>query len=134
MSDEVYDAFKRVIANRAKPRIEEMIGGYAGFLFLDKRGKPMMPYQWEKKFQYSVKKYNRIYRVQLPKITPHICRHTYCTNMATRQVSVEILKYLMGHTDISVTSSVYTHLKLEDAQQEMKRLEKAEAVLKKCTE
>lgn len=54
--------------------------------------------------------------------------------MAKRQVSVETLKYLMGHTDISVTSSVYTHLKLEDAQEEMKRLEKAEAELKKCAE
>lgn len=134
MSDEVYDAFKRVIANRAKPRVEEMIDGYTGFIFLDKRGKPMMPYQWEKRFQHSVAKYNRIYRVQLPKITPHVCRHTYCTNMAKRQVSVETLKYLMGHTDISVTSSVYTHLKLEDAQEEMKRLEKAEAELKKCAE
>ena len=29
----------------------------------------------------------------------------------------------MGHTDISVTSNVYTHLKLEDAQREMERLE-----------
>lgn len=132
MSDEVYDAFKRVIANRVKPKVEEMIDGYTGFLFLDKRGKPMMPYQWEKRFQHSVEKYNRIYRVQLPKITPHICRHTYCTNMAKRQVSVETLKYLMGHTDISVTSSVYTHLKLEDAQKEMERLEKAEVELKKC--
>ena len=82
MSDEVYDAFKRVIANRVKPKVEEMIDGYTGFIFLDKRGKPMMPYQWEKKFQHSVAKYNRIYRVQLPKITPHVCRHTYCTNVS----------------------------------------------------
>ena len=37
----------------------------AGFV-LDKRGKPMMPHQWEKRFQHVVEKYNRIYRVQLP--------------------------------------------------------------------
>ena len=71
MSDEVYAAFKRVVQNRKKPKVEEMIDGYTGFLFLDKRGKPMMPYQWEKRFQHVVEKYNRIYRVQLPKITPH---------------------------------------------------------------
>ena len=47
------------------------------------------------------------------------CRHTFCTNAAKRGISVETLKYLMGHTDISVTSNVYTHLKLEDAQREM---------------
>mgnify|MGYP003048717528 CR=1 FL=1 len=119
MSDEVYAVFKRVVQNRKKPKVEEMIDGYTGFLFLDKRGKPMMPYQWEKRFQHVVEKYNRIYRVQLPKITPHVCRHTFCTNAAKRGISVETLKYLMGHTDISVTSNVYTHLKLEDAQREM---------------
>ena len=60
------------------------------------------------------------------------CRHTFCTNAAKRGISVETLKYLMGHTDISVTSNVYTHLKLEDAQREMERLERIEKEMKKC--
>ena len=47
-------------------------------------------------------------------------------------LSVETLKYLMGHTDISVTSNVYTHLKLEDAQREMERLERIEKEMKRC--
>ena len=132
MSEEVYEVIKRVLANRKKPKIEICIDGYTGFLFLDKRGKPMMPYQWEKRFQHSVEKYNKIYRVQLPKITPHVCRHTFCTNMAKRGISVETLKYLMGHTDISVTLNVYTHLKLEDAEKEIKRLENIEKELKRC--
>ena len=63
---------------------------------------------------------------------PHVCRHTFCTNMAKRGISVEILKYLMGHTDISVTLNVYTHLKLEDAEKEIKRLENIEKELKRC--
>ena len=63
---------------------------------------------------------------------PHVCRHTFCTNAAKRGISVETLKYLMGHTDISVTSNVYTHLKLEDAQREMERLERVEKEMKKC--
>lgn len=58
------------------------------------------------------------------------CRHTFCTNAAKRGISVETLKYLMGHTDISVTSNVYTHLKLEDAQREMERLERIEKEMK----
>ena len=132
MSEEVYEVMKRVLANRKKPKIEICIDGYTGFLFLDKRGMPMMPYQWEKRFQHSVEKYNKIYRVQLPKITPHVCRHTFCTNMAKRGISVETLKYLMGHTDISVTLNVYTHLKLEDAEKEIKRLENIEKELKRC--
>ena len=65
---------------------------------------------------------------------PHVCRHTFCTNMAKRGISVETLKYIMGHTDISVTLNVYTHLKLEEAEKEIKRLENVEKELKKCAQ
>ncbi len=34
------------------------------------------------------------------------------------------LKYLMGHTDISVTLNTYTHLGLIDAEQELERMKK----------
>ena len=33
------------------------------------------------------------------------------------------LQYLMGHSDIGVTLNTYTHLDLEDAEDELKRLE-----------
>ena len=56
----------------------------------------------------------------------------FVEDAAKRGISVETLKYLMGHTDISVTSNVYTHLKLEDAQREMERLERIEKEMKKC--
>lgn len=130
MSDEVYEAFKRVISGRKKPRVEQTIDGVSGFLFLDDKGKPMLAYQWEKKFQHSVEKYNKIYKVELPKITPHICRHTYCTNMAKSGIAVKTLQYLMGHADIATTLNVYTHLKLEDAKGELEQL-KAREQLKK---
>lgn len=55
---------------------------------------------------------------------PHVCRHTYCSNMARSGISAKTLQYLMGHSDISVTLNVYTHLGLEDAQHELKELEK----------
>lgn len=60
MSEEVYEAFKRVISSRKKPKVEQMIDGVSGFLFLDDRGKPMLAYHWEKKFQHSVEKYNKM--------------------------------------------------------------------------
>lgn len=122
MNDEVYGIMKRVISGRRKPKVEYMIDGYGGFLFLDKRGKPMLSYQWEKKFQYAVAKYNKIYKEELPKITPHICRHTYCTNMAKKGISPKTLQYLMGHSDISVTMNIYTHLKLEDVRDELEKI------------
>lgn len=130
MSDEVYETFKRVISGRKKPRMERMIDGVSGFLFLDDKGKPMLAYQWEKKFQRSVEKYNSIYKVELPKITPHICRHTYCTNMAKSGISVKTLQYLMGHADIATTLNIYTHLKLEDAKDELEQLKVREQLKK----
>ena len=49
-------------------------------------------------------------------ITPHICRHTYCSNMAKSGMNPKTLQYLMGHSDIGVTLNTYTHLCLEDAE------------------
>ena len=70
-----------------------------------------------------VKRYNDIYRVQMPNITPHVCRHTYCSNMAKSGMNPKTLQDLMGHNDIGITLNTYTHLGLEDAEDELKRLE-----------
>ena len=45
-----------------------------------------------------VKRYNEIYRVQIPNITPLVCRHTYCSNMAKAGMNPKTLQYLMGHS------------------------------------
>lgn len=68
-----------------------------------------------------MERYNDIYRVQLPKITPYVCRHTYCSNMAKAGMNPKTLQYLMGHSDIGVTMNTYTHLGLEDAEGELRR-------------
>ena len=39
---------------------------------------------------------------------PHVCRHTYCSNMAKAGMNPKVLQYLMGHSDIGVTLNVYT--------------------------
>lgn len=126
MSDDVYECFERILRNRKPPKTEPMIDGYSGFLWFDKDGKPMVAMHWEKYFQHAVNKYNRIYKIQLPKITPHVCRHTYCSNMAKSGMNPKVLQYLMGHSDISVTLNTYTHLKLDDAREEMETLKAAE--------
>ena len=126
MTDDVYECFERILARRKPPKVEPMIDGYSGFLYFDKDGHPMLALHWEKYFQHAVEKYNRTYRIQLPKITPHVCRHTYCSNMAKFGMNPKVLQYLMGHSDISVTLNTYTHLKLEDAKEEMDKLNAAE--------
>jgi len=122
MTKEVADSFRRILAKRIKPKVEPMIDGYTGFLFLDKNEMPMVALHWEKYFKHILDKYNTIYKVQLPKITPHVCRHTFCSNMAKSGMNPKTLQYIMGHSDISVTLNTYSHVGFEDAKEELSRV------------
>ena len=124
MTDEVYECFEQIVKNRKKVRVEPIIDGYSRFLFLDKKDMPEVALHWEKHFQWALGKYNRTHEEQMPKITPHVCRHTYCSNMAKAGMNPKALQYLMGHSDIGVTLNVYTHLGLIDAKEEMNRIAK----------
>lgn len=108
-------------------RISEFVGltkadidGKTGFLYLDKNGMPMVALHWEKYFQHICEKYNKIYKVEMPKVTPHVCRHTFCSNMAKSGMNPKTLQKIMGHSDIGVTLNTYTHLDFDDIQKEMK--------------
>ena len=122
ISEDVCNAFKRIIANRPKLKVEPMIDGRTGFLYLDKNGQPMVALHWEHYFKHIRQKYNSIYRVPLPLITPHVCRHTYCSNMAHSGMNPKTLQYLMGHSDISVTLNTYAHTSFEVAEEELKKV------------
>ncbi len=119
MTKEVAECFRRIIKSRKKPKTEPVIDGYAGFLFFDKDGHPMVAMHWEKYFQHICEKYNKIYKVQMPKVTPHVCRHTFCSRMAVARMNPKTLQYIMGHSDIGVTLNTYTHLGFEEASREM---------------
>lgn len=122
MTSEVAECFRRILANRARPKVEPMVDGYTGFLFLDKNGMPMVALHWEKYFKHILDKYNSIYKVQLPRITPHVCRHTFCSKMAKSGINPKTLQYIMGHSDISVTLNTYSHVGFEDAREELSRV------------
>ena len=133
MTDEVYECFKKIIENRRNLKIEPMVGGYSRFLYLDKNNHPTVAMHWEHYFNRICQKYNSIYKVEMPNVTPHVCRHTYCSNMAKAGMNPKTLQYLMGHSDIGVTLNTYTHLGLLDAKEEIGRMEsemKAEKVNK----
>ncbi len=126
MTEDVAQCFRAIIEDREEPEYERVVEGYAGFLFTDKNGYPEVAMHWEHRFNHMVKRYNDIYRVQMPNITPHVCRHTYCSNMAKSGMNPKTLQYLMGHSDIGVTLNTYTHLGLEDATDELRRMEDLE--------
>jgi len=48
---------------------------------------------------------------KIPKdITPHIFRHSYATMLFYAGVDVKTAQYLLGHSSITVTMEIYTHL------------------------
>lgn len=122
MTEEVAECFRRIIANRENPKVEPIVDGYVGFLCLDKNDKPMVALHWEKYMEHIVEKYNKIYRIQMPKVTPHVCRHTFCSNMAKLGMNLKTLQYIMGHSDISVTLNTYSHVHFDDAKEELLRV------------
>ena len=123
ITEEVARCFQAIIEDRGKPKKEKFVDGYCGFLYFDDEGMPLVALHWENRFNRMVSKYNEIYRVQMPNITPHVCRHTYCSNQAKAGMNPKALQYLMGHSEIGVTLDVYTHLGLEDAAAELHRME-----------
>lgn len=68
------------IGNLPKVEFEKMIDGYAGFICIDESGEALVSMHWEHRYNHMVGRYNSIFRVQMPNITPHVCRHTYCSN------------------------------------------------------
>lgn len=130
ITDEVAEMFRSIIEDRPQYKTEKIVAGYSGFLFLDKNGMPLVAMHWEHRFNSMVGRYNEIYKVQMPNITPHVCRHTYCSNQAKAGMNPKTLQYLMGHSDIAVTLNVYTHVGLEDAENELRKMQTLEGARK----
>lgn len=42
-------------------------------------------------------------------LKPYCLRHTFCTDLQRAGVPINVAKDLMGHSDISLTSKIYTH-------------------------
>lgn len=121
MSEEVKQAFERVMANKLKAEPIE-IDGYRGFLFLNGKGYPMTNAYYRTTFANLTKKYNKCHEDSLPMVTPHILRHTLCTRLANRNMNPKSLQYIMGHSNISITLNLYAHASMENVKAELRSM------------
>ena len=119
MMPDVEKAFQNVIANR--PAIKETVvwdelhqNSMTGFLWIDKDGHYEVAQHWSNHLRWARTKFNRIYKDELPPVTPHVCRHTFCSNCASAGMSPKTLQMIMGHSSIEFTLNVYTHLEAGD--------------------
>lgn len=109
MSPTVYETLLRVVNNRIPPKIEMLIDGCSGFLFLDKNGYPKVAMHLQNTMRNMNRKYKKMFESNLPNVTPHVLRHTFCTHMQQAGLDVKSLQYMMGHSTASVTLDVYSH-------------------------
>ena len=109
MTDAVYMALMRVVKARTAPKVELLVDGHSGFLFLDKSGMPKVAMHLENYMRGLQARFKKAYGKPVPRITPHVLRHTFCTNVQQAGLDVKSLQYLMGHSNASVTLDVYTH-------------------------
>ena len=120
MSDEVYQAFQNILKHRRKQK-NLVIDGYSVFLFINRNGNPQVAVNYEAVFRKLVDKYNSKHEEPLPKITPHVMRHTFCTRLANAGMNPKALQYVMGHSNITITLNLYTHASLETVKSELQR-------------
>ncbi|NOQ71213.1 MAG: tyrosine-type recombinase/integrase [Crocinitomix sp.] len=83
--------------------IKDESGLKSEFLMISKNGKKLSP-----KFVYSKVNHYLGKATNLSKKSPHVLRHTFATHMLNNGASLESIKKLLGHTDLSSTQ-IYTH-------------------------
>ena len=120
MSDEVYQSFKNILKHRRKQK-DLVIDGYRDFLFINRNGNPQVAVNYKAMFRNLVEKYNGNHEEQLPRITPHIMRHIFCTRLANAGMNPKALQYVMGHSNITITLNLYAHASLETVKSELQR-------------
>lgn len=119
MTSDVEAAFKNVIKSR--PQIKETVvwdelhkASATGFLWIDKDGNYEVAQHWSNHLRWARIKFNKIFKDELPPISPHVCRHTFCSNCAGGGMSPKTLQMIMGHSSIEFTLDVYTHMEAGD--------------------
>lgn len=134
MTDGVRDCFESVLSNRyLKGDIEpvcfdESGRSYQGFVFLATRSrKTIVRAHVEEYLSNCIKRYNLANpECQIRKFEPHICRHTFATNM--QGLPLKTLQSVLGHGNIKTTMNYYV-----DARPIEDQLEEINAIASKMT-
>ena len=110
LSAEAYHAIKAII-NRRPQTNEMMVDGYCGFISIHSNGTPKTSWNIEYELREIAKAYNSLYpECQLPNLTPHVLRHTFCTRKVSSGMNIKAVQYLMGHSSVQITLDVYTSI------------------------
>lgn len=91
------------------------------YVFPNKKGLPMSVRSVERAIS-NISGANDGRTVILPRITPHILRHTACTKMINAGIDMKTVQLIMGHSSISTTLDIYTHRNETEIKDAIKKL------------
>ena len=60
---------------------------------------------------------------RMPHLTPHILRHTFATRAIERGIPPKVVQELLGHSSITITLDLYTHVLPQTKAEEIKKLD-----------
>lgn len=134
MFEDVKQALQKERAKPHNPQWELFkIGDYSDFVFLNIHGKVPTPGAIFQVIQNITNNYNReeaFVSTQehrepcfLPKFSPHILRHTFCTRLCENEPNIKIIQDIMGHSDISTTMNIYNEATKAKKQESFQNLE-----------
>lgn len=120
MTSRTYQTLKKVLRERRNTTVEPSLDGVCGFLFLSNNGNPIAPSNLCSGFERMTKKLTKEHN-DFPHVTPHVLRHTFCTNAQRSNMNIKSLQYFMGHSTTAMTLDLYSHADLDSAQQEFQK-------------
>lgn len=115
MMKDVKSCLERIVNNRKQNNqtvysIDKRITAKSDFININNRGNIKSPKNYEDLFVRILTLYNKEHNEHPIKLTPHICRHTFCSALASADMPDKKLMKLMGHTDIKTTLKYYTKI------------------------
>ena len=104
---------------RKQERYMELVGDYYtdnDLIFSSSRGDYLDPGNFNRKLNKTVK------NIGIAQISLHALRHSFATRGLEAEVSLKAMQELLGHSSITVTGDIYTHILKEQKRKEISKL------------
>ena len=120
MTNRVYQSLQNMIAKRRMPKVEPVVDGYTNFLMINRSNLPQTGIGFAQIMRNLIAHYRLETGNDIPNVTPHVLRHTFCTNLVNAGIDVKTVQYLMGHANVKITLDIYAHSEYSRAEDAMK--------------
>lgn len=126
MLQNVYYLLKQTKVKQAEARLElgekwKPIEGLEDLVFSTKIGAPIASYKLKKEINCIIQKIEKA-GIEFMYITPHIFRHTFATRCIENGMSPQVLKTILGHSQLSMTMDLYSHVLPNIKAEEMQKI------------